>query len=124
MVRLAQTIHLPCNDTNTLSKRIENEIQLEPRHLERSWEASKRISEHLIHFSANRAHILRQDWHYLQTDRNEHPLGPRHLGVPSGASKTISKPIVRLVQTVYLSCTDTNTVSKWTETRFHMTHIT
>jgi hypothetical protein len=25
---------------------------------------------------------------------------------------------------MHLSCTDTNTVSKWTEMRFHMTHIT
>jgi hypothetical protein len=63
-------------------------------------------------FSANRAPIFRQDWHYLQTDRNKHPLGPRHLGVPSGASKTISKPIVRLVQTVYLSCIKISAISK------------
>jgi hypothetical protein len=28
------------------------------------------------------------------------------------------------VQTVHLSCTDTNSVFKRTETRFHMTHVT
>jgi hypothetical protein len=28
------------------------------------------------------------------------------------------------VQTVLLSCTDTNTVSKWTKTTFHTTHVT
>jgi hypothetical protein len=49
MVRLAQIVHLPCNDTNPISKRIENEILLEPRHLELSSGASKMISEHLIH---------------------------------------------------------------------------
>jgi hypothetical protein len=38
--------------------------------------------------------------------------------------KTISEPTVRLAQTVHLSYTDTNTVSKRTEMRFHMTHIT
>jgi hypothetical protein len=27
-------------------------------------------------------------------------------------------------KTVYLSCTDTETVSKWIQTRFHMTHVT
>jgi hypothetical protein len=54
----------------------------------------------------------------------ELPLEPRHLVVPSGASKTIPEPIVRLAQTVLLSCTDTNTVSKLTETRFHMAHVT
>jgi Leucine-rich repeat (LRR) protein len=58
----------------------------------------------------------------LQTDRTELPLEPRHLGVPSCASKMISMPMVCSVQAVQLSYTDTNTVSKWTKTRFHMTH--
>jgi hypothetical protein len=57
-------------------------------------------------------------------DQNEHPLEPRHLGVPSGAFKTISEPAVRLAQTVHLSYIDTNTISKRTEMRFHMTHVT
>jgi hypothetical protein len=57
-------------------------------------------------------------------DRTEHPLEPRHLGVPSSAFKTISTPMVRSVETMLLSCTNTNTVSKWTKIRFHMTHIT
>ena len=70
---------------------------------------------------ANRAPILRQYYHYLQTDRNELSVEPRHLGVPSGASKMIYDPMVRLAQTVHLSCTDTNTVSNRTETRFHIT---
>jgi hypothetical protein len=52
------------------------------------------------------------------------PPEPRHLGVPSGASKTIYQPMVRLTQTEHLSCTDTNTVSKQIEMRFHMTHVT
>jgi hypothetical protein len=49
-------------------------------------------------FGANRAPNLSQDLHYLQTEQNEHPLEPRHQGVPSGASKTISKPMVYLAQ--------------------------
>jgi hypothetical protein len=57
-------------------------------------------------------------------DRNEILHEPRHLGVPSRASKSVSEDMVRLVQIVDLSCTDTNTISKWTETRFYMTHIT
>jgi hypothetical protein len=36
----------------------------------------------------------------------------------------ISVLMVRLAQTVHLSCTDTNIVSKRTEMRFHMTHVT
>ena len=46
------------------------------------------------------------------------------LGVPSGASKTIYEPMVHVAQTVHGSCTDTNTVSKWKEVRFLMTHFT
>jgi hypothetical protein len=48
-------------------------------------------------------------------DRNELPLEPRQLGVPSGASKTISNRMVRLAQTVRLSCSDTNTIMEWTK---------
>jgi hypothetical protein len=50
-------------------------------------------------FGAKRAPILRQDYHYLQMDRqwhclrmdqNEIPHDPRHLAVSLGASKMIS----------------------------------
>jgi hypothetical protein len=51
-------------------------------------------------------------------------LEPRHLGVPSGASKSISEMMACLAQTVNLSCTVTNSVSKEKEVRFHMTHVT
>jgi hypothetical protein len=57
-------------------------------------------------------------------NQNDLPLEPHHLGVPLGLSKMISEPLVCLVQTVQVSCTDSNTVSKWTEMRFHMTHVT
>jgi hypothetical protein len=57
-------------------------------------------------------------------DRNELPFEPRHLGVPYGASKMISEAMVYLVQTVHLSCTETNTVSKQTETTFHLSLVT
>jgi hypothetical protein len=35
----------------------------------------------------------------------------------------IYEAMVRLVQTVYLSCTETNTIFKWTKTRFYMTYV-
>jgi hypothetical protein len=73
-------------------------------------------------FGTNRVPILRQDYYYLQIDWNKYPPEPRHLGVPLGASKTISE--LRLSQIVHLSCTNTNIVSKWSETRFHMTNVT
>jgi hypothetical protein len=75
-------------------------------------------------FSANHAAILPQDYHYLQIDWIQLRLEPRQLGVPLGASKMISEPKVRLAQIVHLSCTDTNTISKGTKTRFHVTYVT
>jgi hypothetical protein len=57
-------------------------------------------------------------------DRNELPFEPRHLGVQSGASKTISEAMVHLAQMVHLSCTETNTVSKRIETSFHLSLVT
>ena len=48
-----------------------------------------------------------------------------HLGVPSGASKMISEPMVRLAQTMHLSCVEVNTISKRTKTSFplHPCHL-
>jgi hypothetical protein len=74
-------------------------------------------------FGINNAPNLRQDYHYLQTDQNKLPLETRHLWVPSGESKMILEPMVRLAQTVHLFCTNTNTVSKWTKARFDLTHV-
>jgi hypothetical protein len=95
------------------------------------WPMSPRISIGCVRndfwafgmFDANHAPVLRQDTHYLQMNRNELSLGPRHRGVPSGASIMIFEPLVRLGQTVHLSCTETNTVSKW-KLRFHLTRVT
>jgi hypothetical protein len=54
----------------------------------------------------------------------KHPLEPRYLGVPSGASKTISKPTVCLAQTCK-NLAPTPTLSpNGTKTRFHRTHVT
>jgi hypothetical protein len=72
----------------------------------------------------NRAPILRQNYHYLQTDPKKLPIEPHHQGVPSGASTMILEPMVHLGQTVHLYCTNTYSVSKWTKARFHMTHVT
>jgi hypothetical protein len=67
---------------------------------------------------------MQRNWHYLQKDQNEILHDPHHLRVPSGVSKSISEAKVRLAPIVDLSCTDTITISKRTETRFYMTHIT
>ena len=74
-------------------------------------------------FHANRAPILHQDQHYLQTDQTELPLEPLHLGVQIGASKMVSQTMVHQAQTMHLFCTETNIVSKQTEARLYMTHV-
>jgi hypothetical protein len=72
----------------------------------------------LCYVHTNCAAILHQDYHYLQTDRNELPVEPRNLGVPSGPSKMISElSYVWRKPCTYLA-------SKWTEMRFHMIHVT
>jgi hypothetical protein len=75
-------------------------------------------------YDANHAPIMHRNQHYLQKDQKEILHDPRLLGVTSSASKMISKAMVRLVQTMDRSCTETNTISKWTKTRFYMTHVT
>jgi hypothetical protein len=55
--------------------------------------------------------------------RNELPLDPHHVGVPSGVSKMIFKPRVRWTQTVHLSCVEINTITKLTKRSFHLTDV-
>jgi hypothetical protein len=57
------------------------------------------------------------DWYKL-------PFDPLHIGVTSGGSKMIFEPVVLSIQTMHLSWADINTISKQTETRFHLTHGT
>ena len=96
-----------------------NEIPYDERHQGDPLGASKMISKPMVH-STQMVHLSCVKISTLQTDQIELPLEPRHLGVPSDASKTISKPVVYLAQTVHQS----NTVSKWTEMRFRLTHVT
>jgi hypothetical protein len=75
-------------------------------------------------FSANRAPILHQHQHYFQMDQNEISHDPRHLGVPLGASKMISKVVLRSAQTVHLSCVKISPISEQTESSFHLSLVT
>jgi hypothetical protein len=109
MVPFAQTVYLSCTNTHTVSKWTKTRFHMTHVTLEFHQVPPKCF---LIWFGANHAPILRQYYYYIQTFRNELPLEPHHLGVPSGASKTISKPMVCLAQTVRQSWIDTNIVSK------------
>jgi hypothetical protein len=92
------------------------------RHLGVPSEASKTICEPMVHSTQTVQISCLKISTISKHKKNEHPLEPRHLGVPSGASKTISERC--LSQTVHLPCTNTTTVSKWIETRFHITNVT
>jgi hypothetical protein len=122
MVCFAQVMHLSCVDTNTSPNRPKKDSTRpsSPRSSIRSVQNNFWASNMI---GANRAPILHQDLHNLQTDTNKLPLKPCHRGVSSGVSKAISEPMVCLAQTMLISCTDTNTASKRTEMRFHMTHV-
>jgi hypothetical protein len=117
----AQTMHLYCSGTNTVSKWTETRL-----HMTHSPRGSIKCAQDDFRFDGtfdtNCAPFLHRDYHYLQTDSNKLPIEPRHLGVSLGACKTISESIVHSAKTVHLYCTDSNTVSKQTETIFHMTH--
>jgi hypothetical protein len=60
---------------------------------------------------------MHRNQNYLQKDRKVILHDPHYLGVPSGASEMISEAMVRLVQTVDLSCTETHTISKSNENK-------
>ena len=54
---------------------------------------------------------------------NDIPHDPRHLGVPSGASKMISEPMVCWAQTMHLSCVKISTISKRAELPLEPHHL-
>jgi hypothetical protein len=56
-------------------------------------------------------------------DWNEFPLDSHHVGVPSVASKMISKAIAHSVQIMNLSCIEINTISKETKMIFLLTYM-
>ena len=67
----------------------QNKIPHDPRHLEVLSGVAKMIFRAYGTFGANRAPILHQDYHYLQTSQDKLLFEPHHLGVPSGVSKMI-----------------------------------
>ena len=123
MVCLVQTVHLSCIHTNTISKWT-NEIPHDPRHVGVPSVASKMIYEPMVRLAQKPCTNLAITLTPSPNGPNEIPHDPRHRGVPSSASKTISEPMVRSAQTVRRSCIKISTISKWTETSFHLSFVT
>jgi hypothetical protein len=122
MVCLGQTVHLSCVKISAISKPIEMRFHISfvtkdyHRCIQNNFGAYGT-------FGTNRAPILHGHYYCLQMDRNKIPHDPCHLEHPSGASKMIFEPMVRLTQTVHQSCINISTISKCTKTRFHMAQI-
>jgi hypothetical protein len=114
MVRSVQTVLLSCTDTNTVYK----------------WTKMRFHTTHITYeFHRVPSKLFMSLW-YVQckpctylTSRLALP-DPRHLGVPSGASKTVYEPMAHLTETEHLSCIYANTMSKHIETGLPMTHVT
>jgi hypothetical protein len=120
MVCSVQIVLQPCTDTNTISKQTKTRF-----HMTHVTYEFHRVRPKLFMtygtFNANRAPIFCSTISKRPKQISTIPSSPRST---AGASKTIYEPMVRLMQTEHLSCTDANTVSKQIEMRFHMTHVT
>ena len=118
--------HTPCTYlalTLTPSPNGPNEISHDPLHLGVTSGASKTILEPTVCL-AQAVHLSCTTITPSRNGPNEIPHDPLRQGVPSGASKTILEPMVPSAQTVHLSCIKINTISKWTETSFHLSLVT
>jgi hypothetical protein len=121
MVRLVQTMRLSCTDTNTVSKQKERfhlthvtyEFhRVHPKRFSSLWYIRRKPCTYLASRLALSLNGL--SFHLSLVILEYHWMCP----------KWFSEPMIRLAQTVHLSCIDTNTVSKWKELRFIMTHVT
>jgi hypothetical protein len=123
MVRLMQTMHLSCNDNNTVSKQTKTRFHMTHVTYE-FYQVRPKLLTSLWYVQCKPCNYLTSRLALSPSRPNRAPPNPHHLGVPSGVSKMIYEPMVRLTQTEHLSCTDANTLSKQIETRFRMTHVT
>jgi hypothetical protein len=125
MVRSTQTVHQSCIKSSTIPKRTEPSFHL-------SLITKKSHPVRPIRFLCL-WYVHCKPCTYLASrltltpslnDRNEIPDDQHHLRVPSSASKMISDPMVRSAQTMHLSCIKISTMSKRTETSFHLNLVT
>jgi hypothetical protein len=123
MVRSVQTARLSSTDTNTVSD--QTKIKFHMTHVTYEFhQVRPKLFMSLWYVQCKPCNYLVLRLALSPNRPNRAPPDPRHLGVASGVCKTSYEPMVPLTQTEHLSCTDSNTVSKHIETRFHMTHVT
>ena len=132
MVRVVQTVHLSCTNANCVSKRTEMRFhkslvtyeyhRLRPKGFLSLWYAWRKLCTYHAPTLILSPNGPKRD--STCPTSPDIPQDPCHLRVPSGASKMISEPMVRLAPTMRLSCTNTTSVSKRTEMSFHLSLIT
>jgi hypothetical protein len=123
MVCSLQTVRLSCIDTNTVSKQTKTRLNM--THVTyRFLQVRPKLFMSLWYVQCKPCTYIASRLALSPNGPNRAPRDPHHLGVQSSASKTIYEPVVLLMQTEPLSCTDANTVSKQIEMRFHMNHVT
>jgi hypothetical protein len=111
-----------CTDTNTVSKQKEERFHMTHvtkgfRWVHRKWFLSQS-------YVRRKCFTYLASWLALSTNGSSYHLSLITSAYHQVCPKWFSEPMVCLVQTVHLSCSDPNTVSKWKEVTFHMTHVT
>jgi hypothetical protein len=111
MVCSMHTMHLSYTDTNILSKQTKMRFhtthvtyefhRVRPKLFMSLWYVQWKLCTYLPSWVALSSNSL-----------NIAPPDPHQMGVPSGASKTIDEPMVRLTQTYHLSCIDAKNILK------------
>ena len=115
MVRLAQTVHLSCFETNTFSKLTETSLHLTHVTYEFHRVCPKMTSEPIA-CSAQTMHLPCVETNTI-SKRTETSL-------PLGTDKMISMPMVHSAQTMHVSFARINTISKHNKISFHSTDVT
>ena len=115
-----QTVHLSCK---TISKQTEPSIHLRPF----TYEYQQVRTKWFLRLWCIRCKLctyIAPKLTCLQSFRSEIPYDTRLQGIPSGASKLISKHMVCSMQTMHLACIRISTISKLTKPSFHLSLFT
>jgi hypothetical protein len=114
MVCSVQTVHLSCNDTNTVSKW--TKMRFHTAHVTYEYHrVLLNLFMSLWYVQSKPCTYLASRLALFPNGPNRTPPDPHHQGVPSGASKTIYEPMVRSVQTMHQSGVKISTISKRTK---------
>jgi hypothetical protein len=121
MVHSAQTVHLSCVTISTISEQTKMSFHLNL--------VTKEYHQVCPKWFLSLWYVWCKPCTYLAPTQTLSPNGPkRDLTWPTWPRSCIGcvqngfQADGTFVQTLHLSCTNINTISKWTETRFHMTH--